>query len=73
MSYTYPYRQNAGFCKNTLGTAFMVARKITRHVHVIGIAVSLVEVMLEFESEDKIDNEIDERIEKSKTQLEHSK
>jgi hypothetical protein len=51
----------------------MVARKITRHVHVIGIAVSLVEVMLEFESEDKIDNEIDERIEKSKVELEHSK
>lgn len=51
----------------------MVTRKLTRHVHVIGIAVTLVEVMMEFESEDKIDEEVDIRIDKAKNDLENSK
>lgn len=65
--------QKAGFTKNTVGTAFMVARKLTRHVHVIGIAVTLVEVMLEFESENKIEKQTDLRVDKTKTELENSK
>lgn len=46
---------------------------MTKHVHVIGIAVTLVEVMLEFESHDKIEVQIDARIDKTKNELENSK
>lgn len=62
-------KQGASFLKNTLGSGFMVTRKLTRHIHVIGIAVTLVEVMLEFESEEKVDAEIDSRIDKAKDDL----
>mmetsp|Transcript_8955 Transcript_8955/g.7958 ORF Transcript_8955/g.7958 Transcript_8955/m.7958 type:complete len:112 (+) Transcript_8955:356-691(+) len=63
-------RKNLQCVNNTLGTAFMVTRKLTRHIHVIGIAVTLVEVMMEFESEDKIDKLIDEKVDKAKSDLE---
>lgn len=46
-----------------------ITRKLTLHVHVIGIAVTLLEVMLEFESEDKVDEEIDKRVDKAKGEL----
>ncbi|CAI2364370.1 unnamed protein product [Moneuplotes crassus] len=62
-------KKGSSFIKNTLGTAMMVTRKLTLHVHVIGIAVTLLEVMLEFESEDKVDEEIDTRIDKAKGDL----
>lgn len=51
----------------------MVTRKLTKHVYVIGVAITLVEVMLEFQSENKIDIEVDERIEKQKKELEGGK
>jgi len=66
-------RPESSMVKNTVGTAFMVTRKLTRHVHVIGIAVSLWEVMMEFESEDKLDQEIDKKIGEAKNDLEKSK
>lgn len=40
----------------------MVIRKITRHMHVIGIAVTLTEMLMELESEEKVEKRIDAKI-----------
>ena len=47
----------------------MVTRKITRHVHVIGIAVSLLECLFEHESEDKLEELMDHKVDKMKSDV----
>ena len=61
--------QNSSMAKNSLSTVFMVTRKVLWHVHVIGIAITAVEVVLEGEKHDKMLATMDMKVGTAKKEL----
>ena len=65
-------KQSSSKTKNSLSTIFMVTRKVLWHVHVIGLAITAVEIVLEGEKHEKMISTIDLKVQTAKRDINES-